>query len=117
MDKTMDDLTALRSFMQDSPDFNLFIGTPGITMEDKVKVLGALGSKVSMDPSTMNFLQVLIENKRIGLLEKCIDSYESMYRAEKGQVLCKITSAAELATPVKKQVADALQKRAGAKAQ
>lgn len=117
LDKVMDDLAQLRSFMTESSDFKLFIETPGVTQDDKVKVLENLATKIKLDDTTVNFLKVLIENKRIGLLLKAIDSYEAMYRAEKGQVLCKITSAAALTDAVKKQVFAAMQKRAGANAQ
>merc|ERR1719420_1809271 len=104
MDKIMDDLAQLRTFMTTSSDFKLFIETPGVTQDDKVKVLEGLAAKIKLDDTTINFLKVLIENKRIGLLLKAIDSFEAMYRAEKGQILCKITSAAALTDPVKKQV-------------
>merc|ERR1719428_2420299 len=65
MDKTMDDLSTLRGFMLESSDFNLFIGTPGITQDEKMKVLQNLATKVKLDDTTVNFLQVLIDNKRI----------------------------------------------------
>merc|ERR1719171_128389 len=100
----------------ESPEFKLFIETPGVGGEEKTAVLEALGSKSGFDTATVNFLKVLIENKRIGMIGKVIESFEAMYRAEKGQVMCKVTSAAELSSGHKKEVAAALQKRAGASA-
>ncbi|CAJ1337130.1 unnamed protein product, partial [Effrenium voratum] len=55
---------------------------------------------------------VLVENKRAHLLSRMIDIFENFYRAEKGLLLCKVTSAETLTDTQKKQVEAAMQKRA-----
>merc|ERR1712232_498922 len=71
-----------------------------------------MGNRIGTDPATLNFLKVLIENKRMHLLAKMIDLFETFYRAEKGLVLCKVTSAVPLTTVEQTEVKEAMQKRA-----
>jgi len=113
LDKVYGDLTQLRTFMNESNEFKLFVETPGVQPEQKNSVLDAITAKYGYSPVTGNFLKVLVENRRINRLGKMIDSFEEFYRAEKGQVLCKVMSAAELDAGQKTKVQGALQARAG----
>merc|ERR1711879_523257 len=56
--------------------------------------------------------KVLIENKRMHLLSKMIDMFESFYRAEKGYVPCKVISASALSSSQQAEVKKAMEKRA-----
>jgi len=113
LEKVYGDLTNLRAMMKESRDFKLMIETPGIDPEAKTKALEAVCATAKMDPQAVNFLKVLVENKRLGELPKMIDLYEVFYRAEKGLVPCTVTSATDLSNKEKKQVEAAMQKRAG----
>eukprot|EP00434_Breviolum_minutum_P014214 symbB.v1.2.012533.t1/scaffold819.1/size162441/4 len=106
LDKVYGDLTALRGMMAESQELKLAIETPGIQPESKVAAFEAICGKASMDGS------VLVENKRAHLLSRMIDIFENFYRAEKGLVLCKVTSAAPLSSAQQDQVKAAMQKRA-----
>ena len=72
----------------------------------------AICKKASIDAAVVNFLKVLVENKRAHLLLRMIDIFENFYRAEKGLLLCKVTSAAPLSSAQQDQVKAAMQKRA-----
>merc|ERR1719198_1480316 len=93
LDKVYGDLAGLRAMMDESPDFKLMVETPGIDPESKVGAMEAVCKSVGTDPAVVNFLKVLIENKRMYLLKRMIDLYEVFYRAEKGLVPCTVTSA------------------------
>merc|ERR1719343_1235974 len=54
----------------------------------------------------------MIENKRISSLGRVIDLFEVFYRAEKGLIPCKVTSAGGLSAEQKKAVQQAMEKRA-----
>merc|ERR1712050_663615 len=90
----------------------LMVETPGIQPEEKVAAIETICSKVSADAATVNFLKVLVENKRMHLLAKMIDLFEGFYRAEKGLVSCHVTSAKQLTAEQKSQVKAAMEKRA-----
>merc|ERR1712048_385447 len=108
------DLAALKGMMSESKEFKLMVETPGIQPEAKAAALESVCKKVGTDASTVNFLKVLIENKRMHLLGKMIDMFEMFYRAEKGLVLCKVTSAGPLNSTAQDSVKKAMEKRAEA---
>lgn len=112
LDKVYADMTQIRTFMEESNDFKLFVETPGVNPQQKNAVMDNLAQKYGYSPVTTNFLKVLVENRRLTNLGKMIASFEEFYRAEKGQVLCKVMSATELSAAQKTQVQTALQTRA-----
>ena len=93
-------------------DFRLLVESPGIDPKTKVSTLEAGCKKAGAGEVTVNFLRVLVENKRINMLHRVVDLFETIYRAEKGLVLCKVTSATELNKSQQKQVKAAMEKRA-----
>lgn len=114
LDKVYGDVTTLRSMIAESSDFKLMVESPGIDPRTKVAAMTAVCDASGIDSSVVNFIKVLVENKRLQLLPKMIDMYEVFYRAEKGLVPCTITSAKELTKKEKAKVEAAMQKRAGA---
>lgn len=66
-----------------------------IRIEDRKKIPV---KKIHYHPET------LLENRRLSQLKKMVDNFEAFYRAEKGQVVCQVTSPAELSAPEKMKV-------------
>mmetsp|Transcript_26805 Transcript_26805/g.41663 ORF Transcript_26805/g.41663 Transcript_26805/m.41663 type:complete len:234 (+) Transcript_26805:66-767(+) len=114
LDKVYDDLVNLRSMIASSADLKLMVETPGIDPDRKVDAIQAVCGAAGSDPAVVNFLKVLVENKRLKLLPRMIDLYEVFYRAEKGLVPCTVTSASPLSSSQMSEVESAMQKRAGA---
>merc|ERR1712216_617044 len=112
LDQVFQDVKGIRDMMKDSQDFRLMIDTPSIDPATKIDVLNRVLTKAGGDDNVKNFLKVLIENKRLNLLARVIDVFETMYRAEKGIVLCQVTSAKALSTPQQQEVKAAMEKRA-----
>jgi len=110
--KVYGDLVSLRTMMQESADLKLVIETPGINPESKINALGDICAAVGAEATVLNFLKLLVENKRSHLLGKMIDLYETFYRAEMGLVPCQVTSAEELSAPQQAEVEAAMTKRA-----
>merc|ERR1740121_811372 len=98
--------------MKESPQFKLLIDTPGIGSSEKIKTLDAICQKMKADPAIINFVKVLIENKRLSKLTRMINLYESFYRAEMGLVLCQVASAEPLSSKQQTAVKAAMEKRA-----
>merc|ERR1712190_625231 len=92
--------------------FKLMVESPGIDPESKVKACEDVCSKAGADGAVLNFLKVLVENKRMYKLPRMIELFETFYRAEKGLVSCVVTSAAALTDAQKKQVQKAMEARA-----
>merc|ERR1712110_917467 len=97
--------------MKESQEFKTVVEMPGINPESKVKALEQICQKAGMDGAVLNFLKVLVENKRMHKLEKMIDLFEEFYRAEKGLVLCNVTSASALSSKAQGEVKKAMEAR------
>eukprot|EP00397_Hematodinium_sp_SG-2012_P060682 GEMP01079334.1.p1 GENE.GEMP01079334.1~~GEMP01079334.1.p1 ORF type:complete len:205 (+),score=49.82 GEMP01079334.1:55-669(+) len=111
LDKVFNDLDHARESIKASPDFRTFILNPVFKVQQKESVIEGLAQKYDYHQLTVNFLRVLLENKRFHQLKKMVDTFEAFYRAEKGQVVCRVSSAAELSSKEQKKVQQALQKR------
>merc|ERR1719456_94039 len=98
----------------ESPDMELMVKTPGIDPESKIAAIEGICASAGTDSAVVNFLKVLVENKRLKLLPRMIDLYEIFYRAERGLVPCVVTSASPLSASQQSQVQEAMQQRAGA---
>lgn len=114
LDKVYADLMNFREMMNESKDLKLLVQTPGIDPRSKVAALKGVCSSAGIDDAVFNFMQVLVENKRLKLLPKMIELFEVFYRAEKGLIPCLVTSATDLGKAEKKKVEAAMAKRAGA---
>mmetsp|Transcript_9729 Transcript_9729/g.21373 ORF Transcript_9729/g.21373 Transcript_9729/m.21373 type:complete len:224 (+) Transcript_9729:131-802(+) len=114
LEKVYGDMANLRAMMESSTDFKLLVETPGVDPETKVATLEAICKKAGADGAVVNFLKVLVENKRISSLSRVIDLFEAFYRAEKNLLLCKVTSATPLSSSEQGSVKKAMQQRAGA---
>merc|ERR1712216_696688 len=71
------DMTSVRSYYKESSDFKLFVETPGISVDQKNAALKAIGK--GFNPLSVNFLGLLLENKRLGLVSKMVDQFEELY--------------------------------------
>merc|ERR1719326_1435894 len=99
--------------MNESTEFRLMVETPGLQQDERVAAIEGVAQKASFDPAVVNFLKVLVENRRLADLAKVIDIFESFYRAEKGLILCEVTSATALSSAQQGQVKAAMQQQAG----
>jgi len=113
LDKVQTDLQAINKLLATSPDFKLMVESPGIQPEERSDALIEMSKRLGTDEAVVNFLKVLVENKRLHLLERMIGVFEEFYRAEKNLVLCQVTSATELTEGRRADVAGALQSRVG----
>eukprot|EP00922_Rhytidocystis_sp_ex-Travisia-forbesii_P019348 GHVS01028668.1.p1 GENE.GHVS01028668.1~~GHVS01028668.1.p1 ORF type:complete len:294 (+),score=71.86 GHVS01028668.1:50-883(+) len=116
LDKVFADLDMLRCLLSECPQFRLFIETPGITAAQKLTVISDMKDKHGLHEVTVNFLKVLLENRRLSQLDKMVNSFEAYYRKHKGEIKCTVTSAKALTTAQQKDVMAAMQKRCGVKA-
>ncbi|OXB71617.1 UNVERIFIED_CONTAM: hypothetical protein H355_011962 [Colinus virginianus] len=109
-------MTNLKELLQQSEDFKRFVETPALSSPQKQALLQQLSSTYKLQPLTSNLLQTLLENRRLPLLGRVAEAFEVLYRKEKGEVKCVVTSAQPLNSQQQKEVVAALQKRAGPRA-
>merc|ERR1719353_2391727 len=97
----------VKEMVGDSKEFRTFVYTPGIPADQKIAAVKQFSKK--MQPMSQNFLMLLVENKRMDLVTKMIDSFEELYREEKGIKVTKVVTAAEITTAQKKSITQAVQ--------
>jgi F-type H+-transporting ATPase subunit delta len=107
LDKVAEDMKNIREMVGDSKEFRTFVYTPGIAADEKMAAVAQISKKMS--PMSQNFLMLLVENKRMDLVTKMIDSFEELYREEKGIKVAKVVTAAEITTAQKKSITQAVQ--------
>ena len=109
------ELAAIRQIVTDNPSFRLFISDPGIGQSERGEAVKRIfGGKAS--PLMGNFLGVLNEKNRLGLLAQIADTYEDLLDEQLGKIEVDVTVAQKLDAAqleqVRQRVSAALKKDA-----
>lgn len=100
-----EDVRALINLLRESEPLRNFIANPFITPEDKKAVLGrVIGDGVN--PNMRNFLMLLVDRRRIALLDGICQEYLVLLRQLNQTVLAEVISAAELTEAQQQAVRD-----------
>nr|YP_009297944.1 ATP synthase CF1 delta subunit [Plocamium cartilagineum]AOM67882.1 ATP synthase CF1 delta subunit [Plocamium cartilagineum] len=92
IDKTKEDLSLISTILLESPDLRFFLKNPLIDSGSKKKVLSQLLLN-QVNNYVLKFLQVLIDRRRISLLDIIIEKFfELVYKLE-SIMIAKITTA------------------------
>uniref|UniRef100_A0A832M2P9 ATP synthase subunit delta n=1 Tax=Oscillatoriales cyanobacterium SpSt-402 TaxID=2282168 RepID=A0A832M2P9_9CYAN len=95
VDQVGQDVNTILSLLKDSQDLKDFLASPVFKAEDKKAVLTrVLGD--SIHPYTRNFLLVLVDRRRVVLLEGICKEFQALLRKLNQIVLAEITSVNEL---------------------
>ncbi|XP_011876242.1 PREDICTED: ATP synthase subunit O, mitochondrial [Vollenhovia emeryi] len=101
LDTVEKDLTSFQGLLKQNATLVDFIKNPSIKRKDKVEVFKAIGSKGNMNPATENLLTLLAENGRLPKLNAIINSYKLLMAANRGEVVCEVTTAIPLDADMK----------------
>lgn len=115
LEKYGDDLSSLTKVVSDSKDFREVLINPVFTREDKKRIAGQVLEKLQTDRMVANFVNLLIDRKRIDQL----DGIEKAYRSEvddiRGITRGEVISAEPLSEAQLGRVTDALSQISGKK--
>ena len=92
------------------PDMSQRLEAPGLTQGDRATMIETVVGD-EMDDHSRNFIRLLSENNRIGLLPDIFGLYESLRAEAEGEIEATVTSAFELTDSQRASIADALSKR------
>ena len=95
--RVLADLDDFRMVYRESAELREICETPAVQMAAKMKVLGAIVSRMGAAPVTLNFLRVLLANYRLPLLEEALTAFRKIAYNRLGIAEIRITSAADLA--------------------
>jgi len=90
-----EDVRSVLNLLQSSEQLRDFLANPFVKAEDKKAVLGQVVGE-SIQPYLRNFLMLLIDRRRILLVEAICQQYLAFLRQLNQTVLAEVTSAVEL---------------------
>jgi len=79
-----------------SAELREVLTTPAVPLPQKHAVLEAILARLGMSPVVANFLRVLADNYRLGLLDQVLRAFRKIAYDRLGIVRVEVTSAAEL---------------------
>jgi F-type H+-transporting ATPase subunit delta len=96
-----------------SPELAAALQTPAIAGSRKKAVIGRIAEALKLSPITRNFLYVLTDHRRIGLLGEIIQAFESAMDERMGIIPAEISSAFEMDEAGRESLAEELEKITG----
>ena len=91
----LEDGMQIADIMENEPDFKRFLCYPGISIEEKKKVIASIfEGKICVE--LLNFLFVLVDKRRAGRFENIMKVYKKMLEAEEGVSYGTILSVIDL---------------------
>ncbi len=100
-----ENVRSLLNLLQNSEQLRDFLANPFVKAEDKKVVLGQIVGE-SIHPYMRNFLMLLVDRRRILLLEPICQQYLALLRELNQTVLAEVTSAVELTEAQQQAVRD-----------
>ncbi|XP_042494562.1 ATP synthase delta chain, chloroplastic [Macadamia integrifolia] len=114
LDTTSADLEKLEKIFSDPLVYDFFVN-PTIGEEKKRKVIDDIVSSSSLQPHVANFLNILVDMKRIELIKDIVKEFEVVYNKLTDTELAVVTSVVKLESQHLAQIAKGVQRLTGAK--
>lgn len=112
-EKVKKELAAFVALVEESADLRNLLVTPAVTPEQKHAVIEKLLARLGAGKTLKNFLFVLVDNRRAGLLAQIQPAFEEELLARQGIAEAQVTSARELTAAEKQELTVALAKLTG----
>ena len=106
-------LSEFNAIVDSSADLKNVLLSPAVPVAKKRAVAGRFADQLAMPPLMRNFLNVVIDHRRIGLLKLIRESVQAQLDARQGIVEAKIASARTLADGERDALTSALAKMTG----
>jgi F-type H+-transporting ATPase subunit delta len=111
------DLGEFAAMLENSSELRNVLTTPAIGPDAKKRVLAELVEKMGLRAEVRNFLFVLVDHSRTGILGEIRQAFEAEINARMGIVDANVISARELSAEEKSQLARTLEHVTGKKVQ
>lgn len=114
LDATSSDVEKVETIFSD-PQVLEFFTNPTIDVLKKRQVLDEIVSSSELQPHTANFLNILVDAKRIDLIKEIVKEFELVYNELTDTELAVVSSVVKLESQHLAQIAKQVQKLTGAK--
>jgi F-type H+-transporting ATPase subunit delta len=109
------DMETIAAYMTANPSVGTFLANPTMEAPRKKDILSTLGKEADFHPFTTNFLNLLVDKKRIGAIAAIIDEFENLYCESTDTQVATVTSAVKLENEEQFMIAKKIQEMTGAK--
>ena len=114
-EKVQTNLTEFAAVVGDSHDLQNFLANPAVPKESKRIVLRELLNRIGSTKTMQNFLNVVVDHRRGGLLPEIAEAYTKKLNTKLGIADAAVTSANELSAKEKTGLVAALERATGLK--
>ena len=111
--KTVQDLSDLRSTLESSKELRFAWESPAVPQQKKLELLDAVASKAGLAKQTRNFIAILIDQRRLGMLPEMIAQVQAQINERLGLADAEVTSARSLADDERKALESQVAKATG----
>ncbi|KAD5507547.1 hypothetical protein R6Q59_031655 [Mikania micrantha] len=113
LEATVKDLDSIDKLFSDESTFNFFT-SPVVSLEEKRSLIDEITSTGKLQKHVCNFLNILIESKRIDLIKEIVKEFELVYNKLTNTELAIVSSVVQLEEQHLAQIAKQVQKLTGA---
>lgn len=114
LEATAADLEKVEKIFSD-PEVVYFFVSPVIDTEEKRKMIDEITTSSNLQPHVSNFLNILLDMKRIDLMKDIVKEFELMYSKLTNTEIAIVTSVVKLESQHLAQIAKGVQRITGAK--
>ena len=101
-------LASLSDMIAESPDLDVTLKSPVVSVDDKKAVLGKILGTVNADKTMQNFCYLLADKHRLSFLREIATLYSELLDDKKGVVRGRVTTAISLSPEDEKQILNAI---------
>lgn len=114
LEKVEQDLKDLDAMIAASDDLRSFIANPVLSRVSQENAVAALFKKAGFQALTLNFVTLLIRNKRLAVLPQVVRAVQKMLAERRGEKRAVVTVAQDLSAKQREALEKSLAKAAGA---
>lgn len=114
LETTVADVEKIEKFFAEPSVFDFFVN-PTVDLEKKRGVLDEIAKSSDLQPHTVNFLNILVDAKRIDLIKDIVKEFEIVYNKITDTELAVVCSVVKLESQHLSQIAKQVQKLTGSK--
>jgi F-type H+-transporting ATPase subunit delta len=111
------ELAAFAGMVRSSPELHALLANPAITRANKHAVIGDLVTAMGASRTLRNYLFVIVDQQRAGMLIEIEEAFSALLDARMGVTQATVTSASELSSEERAELALALTKLTGKQVQ
>src|SRR3984893_1237569 len=112
-DKVRRELRDFLALLRESAQLGILLGSPAVSRANKHGVAQALVERMKASRTLRNFLFVVIDQRRMGLLPEIQEAFEAQLDERQGVARANVVSARQLKEGEKKQLRAALERLSG----